>query len=196
MCGRYAFDDIEEIYEVRGFLEEAAANIGSEKATAIKTGEVFPSETAAVLAQNLGASAMNWGYPLHGTKRIIINARSESIFDKPMFRKSIANKKCLIPCTGFFEWQKQEGGKQKYKISLPGEKFFFLAGLFNTFGYGEEAQDRFVIITAPANDAMKDIHHRMPLIVPKNEADEWLESSVTDIDKIYNLTKELTKTAV
>ena len=61
MCGRYAFDDIEEIFEVRTLLEEAAANLGGEKASQIKTGEVFPSETAAVIAQGRGCGCHELG---------------------------------------------------------------------------------------------------------------------------------------
>lgn len=196
MCGRYAFDDIEEIYEVRAFLEDVASNVGSEKASAIKTGEVFPSETAAVLAEGFGPAAFVWGYPLHGTKRIIINARSETIFEKPMFRKSVVDKKCLIPCTGFFEWKKQDTGKQKYKIKPKGENFFYLAGLYNTYYNNGSPEQRFVIITAPANESMIEIHDRMPLIVTKQNADNWINSDVLDIDEVYNKVKELEKIAV
>lgn len=196
MCGRYAFDDIEEIYEVRAFLEEAAANVGSEAASQIKTGEVFPSEPCAVIAQGVGATAMNWGYPMSNTKRIIINARSETIFSKPMFRGSVINRKCLIPCTGFYEWKKETHGKQKYKINPIGEEFFYLAGIYNTFRTGGVYQKRFVIITAEANKSMQDIHSRMPLIVPKKSVDKWINSKVIDIDNIYKMTGELNKTAV
>ena len=195
MCGRYAFDDIEEIFEVRTILEEAAANVGAEKAAQIKTAEVFPTDTAALIAQNVGATAMQWGYPLSGTSKTIINARSETIFDKPMFRKSIESKKCLVPCTGFFEWKKQGSGKQKYKIYPAGEKFFYLAGLYSAFAKDGIYTNRFVIITAPANEAMRDIHERMPLIVLRDGADEWLGSSI-DIEAIYKRISKLDKIAV
>jgi len=196
MCGRYAFDDIEDIFEARTFLEEIVSNIGSEKAAAVKTGEVFPSETAAVLAQGIGHTAFAWGYPLQGTKRIIINARSETVLDKPMFRKSLAKHKCLVACTGFFEWKTVQGGKQKYIIRPKGEDFFYLAGLYERFYIGGQAQARFVIITAPANESMAEIHERMPLMVPVRCADEWLNSEALDIESIYGQVTELEKKAV
>ncbi len=195
MCGRYAFDDIEEIFEVRTILEEAAASLGSDKASKIKTGEVFPSETAAVIAQGRGAAAMTWGYPLHSTSRIIINARSETIFEKPMFKKSIAANRCLIPCTGFFEWSKSQGAKHKFKICPKGERFFYLAGLYSSFHKDGRSEERFVIITAPANEEMKPIHERMPLMLLKDAEGDWLGDK-TDIEAIYNRITKLDKIAV
>ena len=195
MCGRYAFDDIEEIFEVRTLLEEAAANIGSEKASQIKTGEVFPGETAAVVAQGRGLAAMAWGYPLHGTSKLIINARSETLFEKPMFKKNLSSNRCLVPCTGFFEWSSSQGKKHKFKIYPEGEKFFYLAGLYSSFHKDGAAQERFVIITAPANESMKPIHERMPLMLRSDDKEAWLGSK-TDIEAIYNGITKLDKIAV
>ena len=195
MCGRYAFDDIEEIFEVRTILEELAENVGSDKASGVKTGEVFPSETAAVIAQGRGASAMAWGYPLHSTSRLIINARSETLFDKPMFKKSIASNRCLVPCTGFFEWSKSSGAKHKFKIYPAGEKFFYLAGLYGSFSKDGAVQERFVIITAPANEDMKPIHERMPLMVLRDDKNSWLGADTVDIEALYKRITKLDKIA-
>jgi putative SOS response-associated peptidase YedK len=199
MCGRYSFDDTREIYEVRALLAELAENVGEQAAASVKRGEVFPTDTAAILAQTpsgSSAAAMSWGFPLYNSKRNIINARSETIFEKPMFKKSVLTKRCLIPCTGFYEWQTQGTGKQKYKIDIKDENFFYLAGLFNTFKIEGAETLRYVIITAPANDFMKPIHHRMPLIVPKANAADWLAIEPIDIDRIYNLVGALDKQAV
>lgn len=198
MCGRYAFDDIKEIYEARKILADISANLGEKAAASVKTGEIFPTETAAVIAQNAkgySADVMAWGYPMSGSKRSIINARSETLTQKPFFAKSLAGKKCLIPCTGFFEWKSLEKGKQKYLIRPKSQRFFYLAGLYNTFLNPEEnAQNRFVIITAPANDAMRDIHSRMPLIVPKKGVETWFEKNSdynARVSKIYDMMGEL-----
>ena len=196
MCGRYAFDDIEDIFEARTLLEEAAAALGSEKASTVKTGEVFPSDTALVEAQGIGASVFKWGYPLHGTSRIIINARSETVFEKPMFSKSIAGQRCLVPCTGFFEWKQTQSGKQKYRINPSGERFFYLAGLFSRFNVDGSPSERFVIITAPANESMEEIHNRQPLIVVKDAKEEWLGSRKIDIEAIYKSIRRFDKIAV
>lgn len=199
MCGRYAFSDIDEIYEARRILEEVARRLGDEEASVVKTGEVFPTEHAAVVAQEpRGArtDVMQWGYPLNG--KLLINARSETIAEKPLFRKSLMGGKCLVPCTGFFEWKTEGKHKQKFLIRPEGERFFYLAGLFSRFTLDGRAGDRFVIVTAPANEAMREIHPRMPLIVPAGDAGLWLENSQVEdvIEKIYGLTSRLEMQAV
>lgn len=199
MCGRYAFFDIDEIYEARKILEEVASRLGDEQVAAIKTGEVFPSERAAVVAQHQnGAQAdmMNWGYPVGG--RLLINARSETIAEKPLFSKSLIGGRCLVPCTGFFEWKDEGKHKQKYLIYPEGEKFFYLAGLYSRFFDKGISGKHFVIITAPANEVMKQIHPRMPLIVPRKASGLWLGSNRTEgiIKEIYDLTDRLTMQAV
>ena len=117
MCGRYAFDDIKDIYEARKILEEISSRLGGDASDTVKSGEVFPGDCAAVLLQSEKgyiADAANWGYPMNEKKSLIINARSESVLSVNMFSRSLKQKKCLIPCTGFFEW-KPEGNK-KIKI--------------------------------------------------------------------------------
>lgn len=202
MCGRYAFDDIKEIYEVRVFLEHVSRNIGAKEAQAVKRGEVFPTETAAVLAQTkdgFSAKAMAWGYPISAAKKHIINARCETLQEKPMFQRSILSKKCLIPCTGFYEWAKLDRGKQKYHITPEGVRFFYLAGLYNSFCVDGEKKERFVIITAPANKDMQKIHSRMPLIVPKRKENVWLRCGANfdeSIKDIYSMTNNMSLNAI
>jgi putative SOS response-associated peptidase YedK len=197
MCGRYAFDDIKEIFEARMILEEIADVFGQEMVLSIKKGDVFPTDTAAVVAQNEAGyqpMAMEWGYKMWNSSRRIINARKETLMEKPMFRNSVISKKCLIPCTGFYEWQKIDSGKQKYKISPENETFFYLAGLYNTFEEDSIQINRFVIITCPANRYMRKIHPRMPLIVPKSQKEAWFiesENYNNQISKIYQMTNEL-----
>lgn len=202
MCGRYAFDDIKDIYEARKILEEIASRLGEDAAAGVKTGEVFPSESAAVIAQTspqgYSADVMPWGYPMSGSKRLIINARSESLFSSGMFSKSVTQKKCLIPCTGFYEWKSEGKTKQKYIICPEESGLFYLAGLYNSFAFAGEYNNRFVIITAPANEAMKEIHERMPLIVPACCAEQWLGGCAKPdtIKRLYEMTKRLSiKTA-
>jgi len=196
MCGRYSFDDLHEIYEVRSIIEDVASRLGKDAAAGVKRGEVFPSETAAVVTQAspaLSCNVMSWGYPLSGKSRLIINAKSENIFSLEIFRKSLGNKKCLIPCTGFYEWKHEGGNKTKYIIKPHGEDFFYLAGLYGSYFIEGEKKDRFVIVTAPANEQMKEVHNRMPLLVLKNAAGDWLHNKIdsTDIKKIYDMTGDL-----
>ena len=195
MCGRYAFDDSKEIFETRKLIEEIASKLGSAAASRVKTGEIFPSEMAAVVAQNAdgcSADAMTWGYPISNTKRLLINARCETVQQKSLFASSLKNQKCLIPCTGFYEWQTASGSKRKYLIRPEGERFFYLAGLFRRYGQN----GRFVILTAPAHTSMKDIHDRMPLIVLPGQQSLWLaqtEDMLNQMRQIYAQIKSLEK---
>lgn len=196
MCGRYSFDDLHEIYEVRSIIEDVASRLGEDAASGVKRGEVFPSETAAVVTQvspDLCCDVMSWGYPLSQKSQLIINAKSENLFHIEMFRKSLHNKKCLVPCTGFFEWKHEGKNKTKYIIKPQGEGFFYLAGLYDSYYIKGEKKDRYVIITAPANAKMKEIHSRMPLIVLKGAAREWLNNDINsaNIKKIYDMTENL-----
>jgi Uncharacterized conserved protein len=198
MCGRYVFD-IDEIFEACSILEEIAQRLGDQQAAAVKTGEVFPTERAAVIAQRPGgarADAMNWGYPLNG--KLLINARSETMLEKPLFARSLSGGRCLVPCTGFYEWKAEGRHKLKFLIRPEGARFFYLAGLFSRFFDKGRASERFVIVTAPANEAMKAIHPRMPLIVPASAADLWLGGSKAQnfIGKIYELSDKLDMQAV
>lgn len=178
MCGRYAFFDEQEVYEARKILEDIAANFGKE-AEHIKTGEIFPTEKAATLCQSAGepqARPLGWGFLLQD-KKPVINARIESIFDKPFFSRSLADKKCLIPANAFYEWQKQEKGKLKRTIGVQGQPFFYMCGLYAPFYVNGQKQDRFVIITQPANEQMQPVHERMPLILPMDMKDAWLHET-------------------
>jgi putative SOS response-associated peptidase YedK len=196
MCGRYSFDDLHEIYEVRSIIEDVASRLGEDAAAGVKRGEVFPRETAAVVTKvnpGLCCNVMSWGYPLSQKNQLIINAKSENIFKLEIFKKSLSSKKCLIPCTGFFEWKHDVTSKTKFIIRPSGEEYFFLAGLYDSYSIKGEKKDRFVIVTAPANAHMKGIHSRMPLIVPKNAAGDWLHNKTdqADIKRIYGFTEKL-----
>ncbi len=199
MCGRYAFSDIDEIYEARRILEEVAKRLGDDPAAVVKTGEVFPSERAAVVAQRPGGAisdAMNWGYPVGG--KLLINARSETVAEKPLFAQSLNGGRCLVPCTGFFEWKTEGKRKTKFLIRPEGARFFYLAGLYGRFADKGKAGEHFVIITAPANADMQQIHHRMPLIVPKAASELWLGNgnAPDTIKEIYDMTGKLDLIAV
>ena len=199
MCGRYAFYDPKEIFEIRMILEEIADIFDNSTVRRIKQGDVFPSETAAVLAQSpkgFRPYPMEWGYPIAGTSRRIINARAETLGEKPMFAGSMAGQKCAVPCTGFFEWKKEGAKSMKYLITLKDTPFFYLGGLYNRFSLREKAFcDRFVILTCEADSQMQPIHNRMPLMILPEQKDEWL-SQRQDIPSLIERFEKSPKTLV
>lgn len=181
MCGRYYIDDGEEILEMREIIDEVTERFkDTPKLSAMKTGEIFPTETVPVILESNNkkcADLMKWGYPRFKGSGVIINARAETVFDKNMFKYSIKSRRCLIPTTGFFEWEhkKAKSKKDKYLIRLDNDPMLYLAGIYNTYlDDKRNPYNSFVILTTAANDSMKHIHSRMPVILTGAKKDIWL----------------------
>lgn len=114
-----------------------------------------------------------------GTK--MINARGESVAEKPAFREAMARRRCLVPATGFFEWKAVPGRKQPFAITVPERPLFAFAGLWETWRPRDgEAIETFTIVTTDANEAIAAIHDRMPVILPKEAEDAWLRADVAE----------------
>lgn len=169
MCGRYVLFSDPELAEICEIIEEV-----QRKNPEIKAGEIFPTNSAPILMLNgdkLEPQAVKWGFPNFHSKGVIINARAETAPEKPMFRRSLEDKRCIIPSTGFYEWS-HSGPKTKYQFNLPGEGALYMAGLYNDFN-GER---RFTILTTAANESMQEIHNRMPVVLTRPEMDQWIDS--------------------
>jgi putative SOS response-associated peptidase YedK len=114
-----------------------------------------------------------------------VNARAESIFEKPSFRSSIREKRCLVIADGFFEWREYSGKKYPYYIRLKSHEIFSMAGIYD---YWRDKRT-FSIITTEANPLMSKIHNvkkRMPVILKKKDEEIWLDNSLS-IDKIKEM---------
>jgi putative SOS response-associated peptidase YedK len=103
-------------------------------------------------------------------------ARAETLTIKPAFRVAIRKRRCLILADGFYEWQKRGNIKQPVRIVLKNRKPFGFAGLWERWKptAGDELQTC-VIITTESNELLKDVHHRMPVILPPDKEEEWLD---------------------
>ncbi|MDD5581285.1 MAG: SOS response-associated peptidase [Methylobacter sp.] len=108
--------------------------------------------------------------------RTLINARAETVADKPSFRSAYQKRRCLIASTGWYEWQATETGKQPYHIHQPDNGLFAFAGLWERWHNGEDTVTSCAILTTAANDHMASIHTRMPVIIPPNGYAAWLDS--------------------
>ena len=105
----------------------------------------------------------------------MINARSETLAEKPAFRNAFRQRRCLVPATGFFEWQGEPGRKQPWAITVPGRPLFAFAGLWERWKAPDGgAVETFTIVTTDANEAIAPIHDRMPVILPEEAYDTWL----------------------
>lgn len=153
MCGRYAsYDDGDEV--VKAIYKQALDRWPD---TPVKTGEVFPTETVPVLAgPHSRPVPMKWGYPGFGGRGVIINARAETVTEKPAFRDSILRARCVVPTCGYYEWNKE---KTKFRFNLPDTSTLWLGGFYGKFNN----EYRFVILTTAPNGSVWDVHDRMPL---------------------------------
>jgi putative SOS response-associated peptidase YedK len=115
---------------------------------------------------------------------LLINARGESVLDKPAFRNAMKRRRCLVPADGFYEWKNEGKLRRPFYVRPKGGEPMALAGLWETWtGPNGEEMDTAVIVTTQANHALTPLHDRMPVIVPPEAFDFWL-----DCDKVDALT--------
>ncbi|MBQ8409642.1 MAG: SOS response-associated peptidase [Clostridia bacterium] len=163
MCGRYVTEEDTSIDMKRLYDHLRAAY----PAVSLKSGEIFPTETVPILC---GAGNRpipgKWGFQGFNHKGVIINARAETVMEKPFFRDCFLNRRCIIPTNGYYEWSKS---KEKYRFNLPDSPLSCLAGLYRNDPDGA----RFVILTTSANESVTPVHHRMPLVLTPSMTELW-----------------------
>jgi len=185
MCGRFAFYSPSEataaLFGVSGSLDvEPRYNIApTQYVAAIRNAEDDKRELV----------LLRWGLvpfwakdPAIGNR--MINARAETVAEKPAFRAAYRRRRCLVFADGFYEWHKEETGKTPYYITLASEQPFAFAGLWEDWQSKEsdESIQSATLITAAANDFMTTLHHRMPVILEPATADRWLAGDDELID--------------
>ncbi len=174
MCGRY-YLYIEEA-ELQNILHELM-NSREQTALPLNNGEIFPTNVVPVIPANGKPKAMKWGFSRYDGKGHVINARSEGIWEKPMFRGSLHQGRCLIPASWYFEWETAGTKKQKYAISRPDTPILYMAGLYRY--EPNEALPSFVILTREAARDIAFIHARMPVILPHAQQLSWLDGDLS-----------------
>lgn len=169
MCGRYLFST-QEYKELRQIVRDAQRHSNGQhnELNFPMAGDIAPTAQAPVLiarGDKVVAEFQRWGIP--GWRGgLMINARAETVCEKPMFRRSMAAQRCVIPASGYYEW---DAGKHKYFFHLPG-KPIYLAGIYDNI----EGVNCFVVLTTAPNETIQDIHDRMPLILSHEQVRPWL----------------------
>ncbi|MDP4091005.1 MAG: SOS response-associated peptidase [Bacillota bacterium] len=178
MCGRYFFDlEIDEVVESFSIDESMIADV--------EKGEKHPGTEIPVILVKDGRrylKTLYWGIKING--KSVINARFETADEKPIFKDLIAYSRCIIPASSFYEWKATGKTKDKMEIFRSDRSKIALGGIYGKFK-DESGKERIsvIILTVPASGSMSHIHHRMPLIVPKDLWDEWLDASVLSSDE-------------
>jgi len=192
MCGRYALTTTAKM-----LAEEFGIN---EVSPFLPRYNVAPTQQAPVIRKDgddpgrLAVSMLKWGFiPLWAKDAKIgnslINARADGVATKPAFRSAFKKRRCIVPISGFYEWQVIEGQKvkQPWFIHSADSKVMTLAGLWEWWKPSEgEPVESFTIITTDANDQMRLLHHRMPVILQPEDIDAWLNPD-TDTEELPKL---------
>ncbi len=136
-------------------------------------------------------SVVRWGLVPSWAKDLsvgnrLLNARVESLTEKPAFRKAAQSRRCLVPADGWYEWAKRldSPGKQPYFITPQDGSVLALAGLWEVWGRGEDRVYTCTVVTSPAVGALAEIHDRMPLVLPRDRWAAWLDPAVEDVGEL------------
>ena len=177
MCSRYFLDDDGNViaYTFRVPLREPIRrrfNIApTQMAPVVRVGEDGERE----LAMLRWGLVPFWAKDLSGGNRMI-NARCETVAEKPAFREALKKRRCIVPASGFFEWTGSAGHKTPHAITVEGRPLIAMAGLWECWkDAGGTPVETFTVLTTQANRFMSALHDRMPAILPEENVDEWLE---------------------
>lgn len=187
MCGRYSLiciDDLGNRFRVHNPMIGARSKFN-----------VAPSSEMPVIVrkENNEVALMRWGLVPHWTKDPKtaprpINARAESLAEKPMFAPLLKSGRCLVPASGFYEWKKEGTHKAPFYFHLPDEPLFAFAGLYDTWrGPDDTPLMTYTIITCDANPLLAEVHDRMPVILTRESEERWLSHdppSVLDLARL------------
>ena len=162
MCGRYFVDD-----GMERELKNTFRSVDISKFQA-KAGDVCPTDWAFILTgtKEICLTQMRWGFRKKNQKDLLINARVETVKDKPMFNESMRYNRCVIPASGFYEWNRIG---EKASFGLPHRKVLYMAGIWQKV----EDENQFTILTTVPNASVAPIHDRMPLVLDINEVSQW-----------------------
>lgn len=190
MCGRYA------LYGPQSRLRE---QFGVEPADYVERYNIAPSQDGLVVRGGADGAheliSARWGLLPSWVKEPgklaqPINAKVETAGEKPMFRHAFKRSRVLVPASGFYEWVPVAGYKQPYFIRpVGGEALFGFGGLLEHWDGPEGAALTFAILTTAANDLMRSIHDRMPVIIRPEDYAAWLDHDVTDVHLIQELAR-------
>jgi putative SOS response-associated peptidase YedK len=191
MCGRFelhsAFEIIAQIFGLAGGVSAVPASYN-----------IAPGQDIAIVVNEGGTNRLvtcHWGFVPSWCKELndgytMSNARGETVAEKPSFRQAFSRHRCLVVADGFYEWKNEGGQKKPVYVHLKSGMPFGMAGLYNLWTSPEGEQTcTCTIITTDANESLKPIHDRMPVITPPDKYDLWLDPGVQEKEKLLQMLK-------
>jgi putative SOS response-associated peptidase YedK len=193
MCGRFVgFRSLNEL-KIYFPIDKAACEV-------VSNYNVAPSQEILAIIKHASENwldKLHWGLVPFWAKDIsignrMINARAESVSEKPSFRNAFKKRRCLILADGFYEWKGEKGNKQPMFITLPDKRPFAFAGLWETWNKKDSEGSIYkscTIITTQSSESVSDIHHRMPVILKPQAYASWLDPENQDVVELEKLLK-------
>lgn len=183
MCGRYTSEGINVSKLVERFDAQPAF------ASYDPNNNIKPTQDAPVVMEHDNQRElllMQWGLvpfwakdPKIGGK--MFNARAETVAEKPAFKSAFRRKRCLVPAVGFYEWKAEGRGKTPYLFSMSDDQVFGFAGLYDTWRTPNgDVMYTYTIITTTPNELVAEVHDRMPVIMPRDKEELWIDASLED----------------
>ncbi|MBY0382765.1 MAG: SOS response-associated peptidase [Xanthobacteraceae bacterium] len=190
MCGRFVLNSVPEAVR-RAFSYLEQPNFPPRH-------NIAPTQPVSVVTFEHGSrhfQLMRWGLLPSWVKNpkafsLVINARAETVLDKPAFKTAIKRRRCLVPADGYYEWQTDGARKQPYFIYPRDGGPMGFAGLHETWvGPNGEELDTVAIVTAPANDETAHLHARVPVVIAPADHGQWLDANVMHAEEAAQLLK-------
>ena len=188
MCGRFVRSST--IKEIAAYFDVEQPALDLEPSY-----NVAPAQDI-IIINNLGVKQIvkcRWGFVPPWAKDLsegynMINARSETVAEKPSFKTAFRKQRCLVIANGFYEWRKEKRRKVPFYVSLKSGKPFGFAGLYTVWISPEgEKMCTCAILTTGASDLIAPVHDRMPVVIPRDKEDLWLAPEVNDADLLRDL---------
>lgn len=194
MCGRVVLSSAPHQLAERFFLDMVPELLPRFN---ISPGQDIPAVVPNPRSEGRLIQLLKWGLELpwaqanhNGPK--LINARGETVLEKPAFRDAFLHRRCLVPVDGFYEWQKRSDGRQPYYFSARDRKTMALAGIWASHEYpGGHVVNSCSILTTAANSLMRPVHHRMPVILPAGDWKFWLDLPAEKAETLLGLLRPL-----
>lgn len=189
MCGRFYLDAPDEMVMTH-FGLEGGIHLAPRY-------NIAPSQDIAIVRAGSHGREMvlaRWGLvpawsKQEKTRYSMINARAETIADKPAYRQAFRRHRCLVPASGFYEWRKLAGGKQPYRIGMADRSVMALAGLWERWEGDGRSLDSCTIIVTDSNELIRPIHDRMPVMLEPDQFEQWLDPENTDTVALQGMLK-------
>lgn len=174
MCCRYTTADLEA---VRALLHSLGLELDCRSDDLPARFNAAPRDTMPVVVQAAGRRLRFMRFGLDAARgakpALLVNARAETLLDRPAFRDAALHRRCLVPADGFYEWEKAADARLPHYFTLKNRRAFFLAGLWQRAPGGDE-EGSFCVVTTTANAVLAPIHDRMPVMLGPNSGPRWL----------------------